>query len=453
MVTFAAPGSQPLDVGHVDLVLGTMVDPLPAYEMTFKGVVTDLLARTGLEGPYLGLIVIVVSVGLLFVVLGLLAKALNRVLNSAARRLAGNTKTRFDDHLLDLKVPRYVARVIPLVIGYQLIPVVFADLPGWIPVIEKVFVVFFIVLVVRIIRAFMLAVRDTLVDVPAYEDKPLNSYVQVASLVLYLIAAILLFSLLTGRSALTFLTAMGAASAVLLLVFKDSILGFVASIQISTNDMVRLGDWITMPKYGADGDVTEINLTTVKIENFDKTITTVPTYALISDSFQNWRGMMDSGGRRIKRSILLKVNSIRFLEPNEIEALREIRLLRPFLDERTAEIAAHNKERGLDGTIAVNGRRLTNAGVYRKYVDLYLAQHPRISQSMTRMVRHQPPNEMGLPLEIYCFTNTTEWVAYEGIMADIFDHLLAVHPYFHIVLFERPGADDMRSMVTAEKSR
>jgi len=342
-----------------------MVDPLPAYEMTFKGVVTDLLARTGLEGPYLGLIVIVVSVGLLFVVLGLLAKALNRVLNSAARRLAGNTKTRFDDHLLDLKVPRYVARVIPLVIGYQLIPVVFADLPGWIPVIEKVFVVFFIVLVVRIIRAFMLAVRDTLVDVPAYEDKPLNSYVQVASLVLYLIAAILLFSLLTGRSALTFLTAMGAASAVLLLVFKDSILGFVASIQISTNDMVRLGDWITMPKYGADGDVTEINLTTVKIENFDKTITTVPTYALISDSFQNWRGMMDSGGRRIKRSILLKVNSIRFLEPNEIEALREIRLLRPFLDERTAEIAAHNKERGLDGTIAVNGRRLTNAGVYR----------------------------------------------------------------------------------------
>lgn len=453
MVTFATPGSQPHDVGRADLVLGTMVAPLPAYETTFKGPVTDLLARTGLDEPYLSMAVLGVSVLLLFMVLGLLAKALNRVLNNAARRLAGNTETRFDDHLLDLKVPRYVARVIPLMIGYRSIPLVFGDLPSWMPIVEKAFMIFFIVLFVRIIRAFMLAVRDTLVDVPAYEDKPLNSYVQVASLVMYLIAAILLFSLLTGRSALTFLTAMGAASAVLLLVFKDSILGFVASIQISTNDMVRLGDWITMPKYGADGNVTEINLTTVKIENFDKTITTVPTYALISDSFQNWRGMMDSGGRRIKRSILLKANSIRFLEPDEIDALREIRLLRPYLDERTAEIAVHNKERGLEGTTPVNGRRLTNAGVYCKYVDLYLAQHPSISQSMTRMVRHQPPSEMGLPLEIYCFTNTTEWVAYEGIMADIFDHLLAVHRYFHIVLFERPGADDMRSMVTAEKSR
>lgn len=267
---------------------------------------------------------------------------------------------------------------------------------------------------------------------------------QVVLLVLYLIAGILIFSQLTGRSALAFLTAMGAASAVLMLIFKDTILGFVASIQISANDMVRVGDWITMAKYGADGDVEEINLTTVKVVNFDKTITTIPTYALIADSFQNWRGMQNSGGRRIKRSILVKINSIRHLGSEELDALRRIQLLRPYIDERRAEIERYNNEHRVDEGLLINGRHLTNIGLYRKYIELYIQAHPGIHPGMTRMVRQLAPNEHGLPLEIYCFTNDTRWLVFEGIMADIFDHLLAVNEYFHLEVFESPAADDLR---------
>ena len=404
------------------------------------------LERAGLSEQMAGLLALVVFAAVLGILLTLLSILLARALTAALKRFSTGTVTEFDDHLLDMSVPRYVARIIPLVIGYRLIPLVLRETPELIEGAQRLFNVFFIILVVRIARAVLIAGRDTLNDMPAFRDKPLNSYVQVASIVLYIIAGLLLFSLLTGKSVVAFLTAMGAASAVLLLIFKDAILGFVASIQISANDMVRQGDWITIPRYGADGDVTEINLTTVKVENFDRTITTVPTYALISDSFQNWRGMQESGGRRIKRSILIKVNSIRFLSDAEIEALKQIRIIAPFIEERSAEIKAYNHERGLDGSMPANGRRMTNIGLYRKYIDLYLAQHPGIHTHMTRMVRQMPSNELGVPLEVYCFTKTTEWVAYEGVMSDIFDHLFAVHTFFNIVIFERPAADDVRGM-------
>ncbi|MCB0771391.1 MAG: mechanosensitive ion channel, partial [Flavobacteriales bacterium] len=240
----------------------------------WKNELGELLQRAGVPEQLVDWVTVVIIAASLFVILGVLSKVLTRLFNVAFKRFSTGTDTNFDDHLLDLKVPRYLARVIPLIIGYQLIPVVLSDAPGMIGVTERLFNVFFILLAVRIVRAVMLAGRDTLNDLPTYRDKPLDSYVQVASLAVYFIAAILLFSLLTGKSVLAFLTAMGAASAVLLLIFKDAILGFVASIQISANDMVRRGDWITMPKYGADGDVEEINLTTVKVINFDKTITT-----------------------------------------------------------------------------------------------------------------------------------------------------------------------------------
>jgi len=405
-----------------------------------------LLQHAGFSDKVTGILGLVLFALIFFVLLGLLSKLLNWLLTEALRRFSLSTSSDFDDHLLKQHMPRYLARFLPLLIGYRLIPLLFRELPQLVEVVQHLFNIFFIVLMVRIIRAGLLAGRNTLNALPTYRDKPLNSYVQVASIILYIIAGVLIFSLVTGKSVVAFLTAMGAASAVLLLIFRDSILGFVASIQISTNDMVRQGDWITMPKYGADGDVTEINLTTVKVANFDKTITTIPTYALIADSFQNWRGMQDSGGRRIKRSILIKVNSIRFLNEQEIDALRSVKLLKPYIDERSAEIAAFNAERGLDGSMPVNGRRLTNVGLYRHYIDLYLAQHPGIHKGMTRMVRQLPPNELGLPLELYCFTNTTEWLVYEGVMSDIFDHLLAAHSYFNIVVFELPAADDMRNM-------
>ncbi|MEX1132121.1 MAG: mechanosensitive ion channel domain-containing protein [Flavobacteriales bacterium] len=413
---------------------------------TWKNDLELLFQRWGASEVLADWLALVLFAGLLFTALGLLSKLLARVFTEGLKRFSISTHSQLDDHLLDLHVPRYVARFIPLMIGYRAIPWLLHELPELIEGTQRIFNIFFIVLLVRIFRAILLAGRDTLNDLPSYRDKPLNSYVQVGSIVMYIIAGVLIFSLVTGKSVIAFLTAMGAASAILLLIFKDSILGFVASIQISANDMVRQGDWITMPKYGADGNVTEINLTTVKVANFDRTITTIPTYALIADSFQNWRGMEESGGRRIKRSILIKVSSIRFLHSEEIDALRSIALLAPYIDERKAEIATYNSERSVDESMPVNGRRMTNAGLYRKYIDLYLAQHPSVHQHMTRMVRQLPPNEHGLPLELYCFSNTTEWVRYEGVISDIFDHLLAAHRYFKLVVFENPAADDMRNI-------
>lgn len=409
----------------------------------------ELLLQVGFSEKITGILGLVLLAVTFFVLLGLLSKLLSWFFTEALRRFSISTSSEFDDHMLAQRIPRYLARLIPLVIGYRLIPLLFREWPQLIEPLQQLFNVFFIVLIVRILRAGMKAGRDTLNAIPTYHDKPLNSYVQVASITLTILAGILIFSLLTGKSVVAFLTAMGAASAVLLLIFKDSILGFVASIQISANDMLRQGDWITMPKYGADGDVQEINLTTVKVVNFDKTITTIPTYALISDSFQNWRGMKDSGGRRIKRSILIKVSSIRFMSDTEIDELKSIRLLKPYIEQRAAEIVAWNNERGLDGSMPVNGRRMTNVGLFRHYIDAYLANHPGVNPNMTRMVRQLAPADFGLPLELYCFTQTTEWQPYETVMSDIFDHLLAAYPFFDLVVFERPGADDMRSLSQA----
>ena len=230
---------------------------------------------------------------------------------------------------------------------------------------------------------------------------------------------------------------MGALSAVLLLVFKDTILGFVASIQIAANDLVRIGDWVTMEKYGADGDVIEINLSTVKIQNFDKTITTIPTYNLISDSFKNWRGMAESAGRRIKRSILISTPSIRFLERDELEKLHQVERISTYLLERSSEIDQDNQASKSDKSLAINGRNLTNLGVYRQYVENYLKTHPKISDQLTVMCRQLPPNQFGgTPLEIYAFSVDKDWVMYEHLTADIFDHLLAALKYFGLQSFE-----------------
>ena len=404
-----------------------------------------ILVQAGLGGTTATWLALLLGVAILFAGMALFSKGLGLGLHATLKRIAARTNNAFDDNLLKYRVPRYVARIIPLMLSYNLVPMVFRDVPNLLPAVERLFNVFFIVLFVRIVKAVLMAARDSSRDRPAFRDKPLDSYVQVITLVMYLIAGVLIFTQLTGRSAVAFLTAMGAASAVLLLVFKDTIMGFVASIQISANDMVRVGDWIEMPKYGADGDVVEINLTTVKVQNWDKTITTVPTYALIGDSFKNWRGMADSGGRRVKRSILIKINTIRHLTNEELLELRRVELLRPYIDERSNEIERHNTEHAVDASLLINGRRLTNVGLYRKYIELYIKAHPGIHTGMTRMVRQLPPTEHGLPLEIYCFTSDTRWLVFEGIVADIFDHVLAVNDYFHLEVFESPAADDVRA--------
>jgi len=333
--------------------------------------------------------------------------------------------------------------MIPLIALYNAVPGIFKHYKQLVTPAYTVVNILIIIFVAGIFKRVFRSVTDIAATKPGYRDKPLESYQQVVNILLNFITLVLIFSLVTGKEVWSFFTAMGAMSAVLMLVFKDTILGFVASIQVTTNDMVRIGDWVEMPKYGADGDVIEITLTTVKIQNFDKTITTVPTYSLISDSFRNWRGMKESGGRRIKRSISIKMSSVRFLQPSDLERFRQIELLGPALEKKAIEIEEYNKARNINKALPLNGRHMTNLGLFRLYLTEYLRQLPGLHQHMTSMVRQLAPNEKGIPLEIYVFTVTTVWLEYEGIMADIFDHVIAAAPYFDLEIFEEPTGRDL----------
>lgn len=370
-----------------------------------------------------------------------------RIIRGIFNKIAQLSNVSFFKYLVNNYFPRYLAQLLPYAIIKKLIPVAFSDFPDLITPLESLTDIYLVFLVILIIMSLVKSGADLLVEKPAFKNKPMTSYIQVIKLILFLFGIVIVFSIITGKSPTVFFTAMGAASAILLLMFKDSIMGFVASIQVAGNDMVRLGDWITVPKYGADGDVIEINLTTVKVQNFDKTITTLPTYALISDSFQNWRGMQMSKGRRIKRSIIIKQSSIRFVEKDELQRFKKIQGISVYIDNRQAEIDKHNEKIGADRSIPINGRTQTNAGLFRKYAEWYLENHPGTRKDLTLMVRQLSPTEVGLPFELYVFTNTTQWVEYEFIMADIFDHLIAAVKYFDLQIFEREAGGDIKNII------
>ncbi|WP_276497312.1 mechanosensitive ion channel family protein [Pontibacter litorisediminis] len=392
---------------------------------------------------YLNMLLLLTAVLVLVYATGAIAK---RLMVGAAQRFSAKTSTQFDDLLIKNKVFNHLAKIVPLVIVVQALPIVFADFPGWIKPLKTLTDVYTVLLSIWVIRAFLRTIKDFAKTTALFRDKPVDSFMQVVSIFLYFVGGLLIFSLLTGKEVWAFITAMGAASAILLLVFKDTILGFVASIQVSTNDMVRIGDWITMEKYGADGDVIEINLTTVKVQNWDKTITTIPTYYLISDSFKNWRGMQRTGGRRIKRSIHIKISSIRYLSPEDVKRMSQIHLIKDYLESRQQQIDKHNSEKGIDKSLLINGRNLTNAGVFRAYASAYIEQNEFIHKDLTMMVRQLEPTTTGMPIELYVFANDVRWAQYEQIMADIFDHLLAAVKYFDLEVFEHPAADDVRSL-------
>ncbi|HEJ7129155.1 TPA: mechanosensitive ion channel [Serratia marcescens] len=282
---------------------------------------------------------------------------------------------------------------------------------------------------------------------PISNQLPLRGIFQGLKLVAAILIGIMIVSLLMGKSPLLLLSGLGAMTAVLMLVFKDPILGLVAGIQLSANDMLKIGDWLEMPKYGADGAVIDIGLTTVKVRNWDNTVTTIPTYALISDSFKNWRSMSESGGRRIKRSLNIDSGSVHFLSEEEQRRLQRNPLLHSYLNDKTQELSRHNQEIAIDLASPLNGRRLTNLGTLRAYLEAYLRAHPRIHQNMTLMVRQLAPTPEGLPLEIYAFTNTTVWAEYESIQADIFDHILAVIDEFGLRVHQTPTGNDLRGML------
>lgn len=403
----------------------------------------DLLVRWGVPEDFAAYVNLFALLTLLSILVYTAHYAVKRLLRIVLIRISKRSDIIFFHHLLNNRFPHYIALSGPIIIVKAAIPIIFIDFPDLIRPMDTITDVYMVLVVIWMIMAVIRAGGDDLRMKPAFREKPVDSYLQVIRIILFMIGAIVIFSNLTGKSPFAFFTAMGAISAVLLLMFKDTIMGFVASIQVTANDMVRIGDWITMPKYGADGDVTEINLTTVKVRNFDMTITTIPTYSLISESFQNWRGMNESGGRRIKRAILIKQHTIRFLQPEEIEKFKKIQLLTSYIIHRQTDIDKTNKTLGADKTLLINGRNLTNAGLFRKYIDNYLSNHSGANKKMTMMVRHLAPTPTGLPLELYLFTNTTKLLDYEHIMADIFDHVIAAAVFFDLQIYETSASGDV----------
>ncbi|MCO5158150.1 MAG: mechanosensitive ion channel family protein [Aquamicrobium sp.] len=379
-----------------------------------------------------------------FVVKALLLRVLNKML--------AYTPYGRDPELRRHGFIERLANVVPALViatGIALVP----NLPAFVVVVVKNVANAFMILTVAMAISAAFNIVDTIYHRrPEARLKPIKGYVQVVKIVVYVVAALLMIATLIDRSPLILLSGLGAMAAVLILVFQDTLLSLVAGIQISSTDMVRVGDWIEMPGQNADGDVIEIALHTVKVQNWDKTVTTVPIRKLVTEPFKNWRSMQESGGRRIKRAILLDQNSIRFLTPEDHERLGALAPLETYLKNKRTELAAWNDGLGERAKVPANTRRTTNIGTFRAYVENYVRSHPGVHQGMTIMVRQLPPGPDGLPLEIYCFTNTTAWAAYEGIQADIFDHLYAILPEFDLSVFQNPGGADWRQALSSAVS-
>ena len=358
------------------------------------------------------------------------------------------TRTRFawDDALVAHKVFARLAQIVPAIIIYVGIGLV-PDYPDAVEqVVRNVVRAYMILMLVLTVTALMSAVNQIYESRPESSGRPIKGFVQLAQVGIYILGAIMVIAVLIDRSPVVLLSGLGALAAVLLIVFRDTLLSLVASVQLTGQDMIRVGDWLEVPQFGADGDVIDVALYTVTVQNWDKTITKIPTHRLISDSFKNWRGMAESGGRRIKRSINVDFNSIRFLSDEEVQRFTGFALLKDYIKTKEAELKAYNQALHAPGESGVNLRRLTNIGTFRAYIYNYLKHHPKIHERMTLIVRQLQPGTEGLPMEIYCFSNDTEWAAYEGIQDDIFDHVFAIAPEFGLRLYQRPAGADLKEI-------
>jgi miniconductance mechanosensitive channel len=363
-----------------------------------------------------------------------------RVVHQAAKR----TRTDWDDVLVKRRVFQRMSHLAPALVIYGMASVVFST-ENLIGVAQRGAQVYMLLVGLLVVDALLNSVNDIYQGFEVARRIPITGYLQVVKIVVTVAVIIFCISIVIDEPVFALFAGLGALTAIILLIFKDSILGLVAGIQLVANDMVRPGDWIEIPKDGADGDVVEITLNTVKVQNWDKTITTIPTYTLISDSFKNWRGMSDSGGRRIKRSVPIDMGSVKFCSDEMIERFSRIQLLGAYIARKKKELAEYNQKSQIDESVLVNGRRMTNLGTFRAYLVAYLRAHPKVHQDMTFLVRQMPPSETGLPLEIYVFSNDQAWANYEAIQADIFDHILASLPEFELRPFQNPTGDDVRS--------
>ena len=397
-----------------------------------QGVKSDL----SIYLSYVILSLIILLVCMLFHIISKLfiSKILTHIINK--------NKIKWDNILLNRKVFHRVAHLIPATIIYICSPLYTNEIfqEG----VRRLASSYALVFMVLTISAIIDSINDIYQTYPISKVRPIKGLLQVIKIIIFILSAIILIAILMDKDPLILISSIGALAAVFSFVFKDSILGFIAGIQLTSNDMLRIGDWIEMTKFGADGDVVDITLNTVKVQNFDKTFTTIPAYALVSDSFKNWRGMKDFGGRRIKRFIYIDVNSIGFCTPEQLEEFKKIDYLREYIIHKEREIEQYNKENNVGSETLVNGRHLTNVGTFRIYCLEYLKRHPRLHNNYPPMVRQLPLCEYGLPLEIYAFTNDTVWSNYEAIQSDIFDHIISVTPYFGIRIFQNPSGHDFK---------
>ncbi|MDX2416144.1 MAG: mechanosensitive ion channel [Xanthomonadales bacterium] len=386
----------------------------------------------------------VLAVLLLSVIVDFVAK---RYILTSLTYVISRTKTKWDDAILRQGVPSRLAHLAPALVIFVLTPFALEGLETTIAFIRGAAQIYMVITLTLVIDAVLNTVEELYRDYRASKEVPIKGFIQISKIALYFLSAIFVISILLNKTPLYLLSGIGALTAVLMLIFRDAILGFVAGIQLAANKMVSNGDWIEMPKYGADGDVLEVTLTTVKVQNWDKTVTTIPTYALISESFKNWRGMAESGGRRIKRAVNIDINSIRFCDEEMLERFEKIQFISDYIDKMKDELAAYNTATKVDNASLANGRRMTNVGTFRAYVKAYLLNHPMISKEMTFLVRQLQPTEYGLPIEVYVFSMDKVWANYEAIQADIFDHILAVVPEFDLRVYQNPSGSDFRSLV------
>lgn len=383
------------------------------------------------------------------IIISIIAKIIidNTILKSIISYTKRN-KMKWDDILLNRRVFRNLSNLTPPLIIYFFIPSFSNEFQG---LIGKVVFTYFSIVVLFVLNSLLNCANDIYSSFKISKSKPIKIIIQVLQIILFSLGTIVIIANLLGKSPVIILSGIGALAAVFLVVFKDSLLGLVSGIQITTNDMIRIGDWIEMPKYDANGEVVDISLNTIKVENFDKTITNIPSYALVSDSFKNWRNMQESGGRRIKRSIYIDSSCIEFCDDQMIEKFKRIRYLSDYITRKKIELEEYNKNKSIDPTRSVNIRRLTNIGTFREYIAQYLKSHPNIHQNMIQMVRQLEPGVNGVPLEIYAFTNDTNWLNYEKIQADIFDHILSIAFEFNIRIFQNPSGYDIKTALERVK--
>ena len=403
----------------------------------------NLLAKAGLNDHVALILNAVVWLVLFLLIAWLIYWLTRKVVISSLTRLITRTKTRRDDIFLRYKIFEYLSHLVPILFLYLAFPFFLEGYPGLLKFLQDMLGLYLVAVSVLALNAFLNALHALYLTLPISKDRPIKGYIQVVQILVYFSGLMFIIAILFNTSVWKLMTGLGALAAVLMLIFKDTILGFVASLQIATNDMLKPGDWIEMPGRGADGTVEEISLYTVKVQNWDKTIVTIPTYALVSESFKNWRGMEQSPGRRIKRSVYIDVKSIRFCTQEMVEKYRKIQVLKDYIDRKEKEITEYNRKYNIDDSVLVNGRRMTNIGTFRNYVEAYLRRHPMINQEMTLMVRQLQVTEKGLPIEVYAFCKDKQWVNYEKIQADIFDHIFAVIPEFDLQAFQEPSGYDI----------